>query len=723
VTRQVFPLAGNEALVGFDQLSDPAYSKEAALARDTRGLTRAGPVALTRGGVGLVGLFPVLLDAPAGGTTFWGFTVAVLRIPESLTPASLQRLSDRGLGYELWRALPGTRARQIIAASSVAPLVDPVDRAVPVPNGAWVLSVAPVRGWGAPGLLGGEVLLGGICAFILASLAKVVQELHIHKLSLESAVEQRTEDLRRKVDEHRRAEQALRASEALLSQAQAAAHMGSWVWHVSGDRMEWSAEMFRIFGVPRDAPQGELVQSLAEVIHPDDRASVIQVRSTVLKGGVAKPIEFRVIWPDKSVRVVWAEGGDVVRDKRGRVLQISGFAQDVTDRRRAEHENAKLSEQLVQSQRLESIGRLAGGVAHDFNNMLGVILGCVEIVLGQAGDDSPMREDLLEIRDAARRSAKITRQLLGFARRQTIAPTVIDLNASVANIIKMIGRLIGEDIELSWSPGANLWKVKIDPAQLDQLLANLATNARDAIEGVGRIAISTSNRIIDEADSAHRPELPPGQYVLVSFGDNGCGIDKDKLGLIFEPFYTTKGVGKGTGLGLATVFGIVKQNGGYIDVESERGKGTRFRIYLPAVDAAETAMDATDPGRRPPPGGATVLVVEDEEAHLRIVQKSLSGLGYRVLGANSPAQALAMAREHAGTIDLLITDVVMPGMHGRDLATHLAHVHPETKTLYMSGYAADVIADRGVIDGTVHFLQKPFSLKQLSSMVRQVLFT
>jgi two-component system sensor histidine kinase EvgS len=368
---------------------------------------------------------------------------------------------------------------------------------------------------------------------------------------------------------------------------------------------------------------------------------------------------------------------------------------------------------------MESVGRLAGGVAHDFNNMLNVIMGYTEMLMDEA--DPASREDLQEILTAARRSAEITRQLLAFARKQTIAPKVLDLNDTVGNLLKMLGRLIGEDIDLAWLPKADLHPVKIDPTQVDQILANLCVNSRDAIEGVGKITIETNNVFFNEEYCQDHAGFKPGAYVMLAVSDDGSGMDRELQENIFEPFFTTKGVGKGTGLGLATVYGIVKQNEGFINVYSEPGKGTTIKIYLPrfAGDTKDTETAAT--AEVPPGKGETILLVEDEAVILKLGKRMLEQLGYRVLAANSPEIALELANNHSGKIDLLITDVVMPGMNGRDLALQLQSIQSELRVLFMSGYTANVIAHHGVLDDGIRFMQKPFSQHTLAVSVREAL--
>jgi len=382
-------------------------------------------------------------------------------------------------------------------------------------------------------------------------------------------------------------------------------------------------------------------------------------------------------------------------------------------------ERKKLETQLVQSQKMESVGRLAGGVAHDFNNMLSVIIGNTEIAMLTVDSASPLHRTLQDIMSAAMRSAELTRQLLAFARKQTASPKVLNLSDTVTGMLTMLKRLIGENVNLIWMPGQNLWKVMIDPSQVDQILVNLTVNARDAISQTGKITIETSNAAFNEGYRNGFTDFVPGDYVELSVRDTGCGMEKHTLANIFEPFYTSGKGGQGTGLGLATVYGIVKQNGGFINVHSEPGQGSIFRIYLPryADTGTETADDEAD--TRIPGGTETVLIVEDDETVLNLGRAMLETLGYNVLEAKSANQALKLTKGYPEKIDLLLTDVVMPDMNGKVLSERIIAIKPGLKCLYMSGYTADVIAHQGILDKGVQFISKPFSLKDLAAKVRE----
>ncbi len=400
-------------------------------------------------------------------------------------------------------------------------------------------------------------------------------------------------------------------------------------------------------------------------------------------------------------------------------LLLSQF-RDVTRQKLEEAEKARLQERLAQAEKTESIGRLAGGVAHDFNNMLQVILGNTALALEETPRGSPLHQAMEEIHSSAQRSADLTRQLLTFARKQTVSPKILDLNETVASLLKMLQRLIGENIQLIWIPGNDLWPVKIDPAQVDQVLVNLCVNARDAIVETGRISIKTANSRFDEARVRAHPDCAPGDYVVLTVTDDGGGMDEIALANLFEPFFTTKQIGKGTGLGLATVFGIVKQNRGFIEAHSRPGKGATFTISLPRSEAP-VAAPASRVQQAPLRGNETVLLVEDEEQILSLARRILTQYGYHVLATPSPNAALQMAREHSEPIQLLITDVIMPEMNGKELRQRLALLKPGIRCLYISGYTADVIAQHGVLEAGTHSLQKPFSVQTLTDKVREVM--
>ncbi|MDD2580915.1 MAG: ATP-binding protein [Desulfuromonadaceae bacterium] len=485
----------------------------------------------------------------------------------------------------------------------------------------------------------------------------------------------------------------------------------------SGRILDVNERMLEMYGYRRDEVLAADVGCLSAGTPPYSQTEAAeQVRKALFEG----PQVFEWLSRKKTGELFWSEVSlkKVSMHDYDRIIAV---VRDISGRKQSEEEKSKLKSQLQQAQKMESVGRLAGGVAHDFNNMLGVILGHAELAIMKTGPSHPLSGHLEEIRNAAERSADLTRQLLAFARKQAVAPKVLKLNETVAGMLKMLQRLIGEDISLTWQPGTKLWPVKLDTSQIDQVLANLCVNARDAIENTGRITIETENKTIDRGYCASNPEAVPGEYVRLAISDDGCGMDKETLNHIFEPFFTTKCVGKGTGLGLATVYGIVKQNNGFINVYSEPGQGTTFTIYLPRHEGATGEVRTAavpKPARR---GHETVLLVEDEAAILNMATLMLENLGYTVLAASSPAEALRLAEEHSGRFHLLMTDVIMPEMNGRDLAKNLLANQPGMKCLYMSGYTANVIVHHGVLDEGLHFIQKPFSLPDLATKVREIL--
>ncbi|HTW59324.1 MAG TPA: ATP-binding protein [Terriglobales bacterium] len=416
-----------------------------------------------------------------------------------------------------------------------------------------------------------------------------------------------------------------------------------------------------------------------------------------------------------TTTVVRVSGRSVTNGHEGGVV-FELFAEDVTERR-------TLEQQLRQSQKMEAVGRLAGGIAHDFNNLLMVISGYSEFLLERLVSEPELRAPAQEIASAAERASSLTRQLLAFSRKQMLAPKIVNLNAVVTENLKMLTRMIGEDIDLVMVPNSNLWQVRADAGQIEQVVMNLAVNARDAMPSGGKLTIETSNATLDDDYARHHAPLRPGDYVMVAISDTGVGMDSETQSHIFEPFFTTKGT-KGTGLGLSTVYGIVKQSGGYIWVYSEVGRGTTFKIYLPRVASAEEGVAqvaAPADTQRVEPGTETILLVEDE-ANLRyLARQYLEKQGYRVIEAADGAVAMQIAVAHEAIIHLLLTDVIMPGMNGRELAQRISEIRPNVKVLYMSGYTENVVGHNGMLDAGVRLLQKPFNLRDLKRIVREVL--
>jgi PAS domain S-box-containing protein len=465
----------------------------------------------------------------------------------------------------------------------------------------------------------------------------------------------------------------------------------------------------------------ELIGESARVLYPNDEEFSYVGREKYRQIGHHGTGTVETRWRCKDGRIIDVLLSSTPIDAAELNAGVTFTALDITARKRAEREKDQLQAQLLQAQKMESVGRLAGGLAHDFNNMLTAILGHAQLAMMQCPPTEPIQEDLQVIVTTVHRSADLIRQLLTFARKQPAAPKILNLNDTMAGMLSMLRRLIGEDINFLCIPGADLWSIRMDPSQINQLLVNLCVNARDAIDGVGRIRIETCNCTVGEGDCTVHADCSPGEYVVLSVSDDGCGMSREVLDHLFEPFFTTKEVGKGTGLGMATVYGIVKQNGGCIAVTSQPGCGTCIQVFLPRVmgEAAVVASGASEAislGQ-----GETVLLVEDEETILAVGREMLSRLGYTVLTARSPAEAIPLAAAHAGKIRLLITDVIMPGMNGRELAQRLKADMPELGCLYISGYTANVIAHHGFLDAGVHLLQKPFSFQDLALKVREAL--
>ncbi len=539
-------------------------------------------------------------------------------------------------------------------------------------------------------------LLGAVLTVLSAAFVGVLTS---RRRTLETMVQSRTVELRASEERYR----------ALFENAAAPVV----VCNRDGRIIEANEADTRFLGYPKD----ELIGMYwTQIAHPED-VEFNPGELEALLAGELPSIQAEKRYVRKDGRTVWALVALAgVRDEHGVVSTVSIVGVDITERKR-------LEDQLRQSQKMESIGRLAGGIAHDFNNMLMVILGHTEIALGLTDPSDDIHADLNKIRTAAQRSADLTRKLLAFARQQAITPEAIDLNKAIPTMLNLLRRIIGEQINMVWRPGPDLWQVRIDPTQLDQTLTNLCVNARDAIDGPGAITIETRNVTVadDTEDRSQTP--PPGEYVLLSVSDTGCGIEPSEIELIFEPFYTTKPLGKGAGLGLPTVYGIAKQNNGFIYVSSELGRGTTIRIYLPReADAAPTP--APEPPAASAPlqrGNETILVAEDEPAIIALAQTVLQRCGYQVLAASGPRQALAASEAHDGPIHLLLTDVIMPEMNGRELGERIVAARPDVKVLYMSGYSINVIAEHGILCSDVQLIEKPFTAAALTERVRCIL--
>ncbi len=517
--------------------------------------------------------------------------------------------------------------------------------------------------------------------------------------------------IKRDITERRRAAEALAQSQERLQLALKAARMGTWQWDIQTDALDWDEGVYQLYGIE---PGGVTrYEDFIQRVHQDDREFVISTLRRTLERGVHLNYEFRVVLPDGRVRWL-ADHGRVVRDQDGKVLYMTGVCLDKTERRQME-------ERLLQSQRMDSVGQLAGGIAHEANNMMSVVLGCADYVLQRTDLPEAVRDDVDQIWRAAKRTAGITQQLLAFSRRQVLQPQVLDLNAVVRDLEPILSRTLGEisRLRLQLSPG--LSSVRADPGQLEQVLINLTLNARDAMSEGGTLTIETTGVMLDEAYAAGKSidTLRTGEYVALVLSDTGHGIDRSIMSRIFEPFFTTKPVGEGTGLGLSTVYGIIKQSGGFIWVYSEPGLGTTFKVYFPAAEALREpeVYRAAAPGARP---DETVLVAEDEEMVRSIMARTLRDCGYQVLEAGNGAEALEILDAREGRISLIVADVVMPTLGGREMAERLADRWPDVPVLFTSGYTGMDVVRRGLLNEGDEFVQKPIAPEVLARKVREM---
>jgi PAS domain S-box-containing protein len=519
------------------------------------------------------------------------------------------------------------------------------------------------------------------------------------------------QDLQRQVAEREKVVQALRRSEARVRRLVDSDVVAISTGTLDGKIIDANGAFLDLVGYTKaDLLSGEMRW---DALTPPEYRDVDQLVVERLKNtGVAPPWEKEFIHRDGR-RISVLIGVVTVSSSDGETEAVS-FAIDISDRKRLER-------QLRQAQKMEAVGQLAGGIAHDFNNLLGVIIGWSEIFEERLAPDDPLRPKAVEIKRAGQRAASLTRQLLAFSRKQVLEPSVLDLNTILADLLKMLRRLIGEDIELLVVPAAELGRLRADAGQVEQIIINLAVNARDAMPQGGKLTITTANAAMDHFFARQHPGAVPGSYVMLTMTDTGYGMSQETQTHIFEPFFTTKEQGKGTGLGLATVYGVVKQSGGYISVYSELGRGTSFKIYLPRVDEPVTVAQPDGGAKKCIRGSETILLVEDAQPLRELVRESLQTNGYTVLEAVNTDDAIRLAEEHRQPIHLLLTDVVMPRMDGRKLAETIRDRHPEVKVLYMSGYTDEAIVNHGVLEPGITLLQKPFTQEQLAGKIRMVL--
>ena len=521
----------------------------------------------------------------------------------------------------------------------------------------------------------------------------------------------RAKELEDEILERKQTAEALRIAEERMRFALEAAGVGIWDMDYATGVLRWSTILESQHGLQPGAFGGTL-EALGERVHPKDRGLLFDTMAKANKSRTDFSVQYRSIWPDGTVR--WLSGaGRIHFSEHGEPVRGIGISQDVTERR-------ALEGQYQQAQKMEAIGRLAGGVAHDFNNLLTAILGYCELLLGDLDPDDPRQADMAEIQKAGTRAAGLTRQLLAFSRKEIIEPTRLDLNLVVADMRAMLGRLIREDVTIVLGLRPGLAAVTADRGQVEQIIMNLAVNARDAMPEGGTLTIETANVDLDEDYAKAHLAVTPGPHVALTVTDTGTGMTPEVQSHLFEPFFTTKAVGKGTGLGLATVDGIVARSGGSVTAYSEVGRGTSFKVYFPTAGAAEVAVDTPPSVARPRSGTQTVLVVEDADALRELARRLLQRQGYKALVASNAEEALRFFEQHA-SIDVLLTDVVMPGTSGPELTRQLLELQPALKVIYMSGYTEDSIVQHGVLKPGIAFLHKPFTAEVLGRKLREVL--
>jgi PAS domain S-box-containing protein len=672
---------------------------------------------------GIVTSFPVFLARTQPGETL---TRQVIAVGQMLMSALLIHLTGGRIEthfhvfgslailafYRDWRVL--------ISAAAVV-FADHIIRGIFWPESVYGVLYASIwRSFEHAGWVLFEV------TFLIVSIRKSLSEmlfvaerqakLEFLKEGIEQTVAERTADLTREIMERRQAEEQLRKSQSQLAQAQQIAKIGSWEWDILRDAVSISEETQRIYGYL--SGENFDLKKYLERVHPDDVKCVKQALADAVQNQKSYASEHRALLPDGVIRVIQARG-EIVMDEQEKVIKLFGIVQDITEAKRAQEALQTSEEHLRQAQKMEAVGQLAGGVAHDFNNLLTVMNGYCAMALQRKEEVQPIRKNIEEIQKAADRAASLTNQLLAFSRKQVLQPRVLQLNEVVSGMEKMLRRLIGEDIELSTTFDSNLENVKADPGQIEQVIMNLAINARDAMPRGGKLTISTSNATIDQKSKFRNRTLEVGEYVMIAISDNGVGMTEEVKTHLFEPFFTTKGLGKGTGLGLATCYGIICQSGGDIRVYSEPNSGTTFKIYLPHTDAILEPVATVDL-ETPPAGTESILVVEDDPSVRELAVIILRNCGYQVQESNNAFEALRLIKRNP-EYDLVVTDVIMPQMSGKELYDQIKGQLPQIKVLLMSGYTDDALAHHGILDESLSFLEKPFSPARLARKVREVL--
>jgi PAS domain S-box-containing protein len=738
VIRQTVPFEENRASIGFDQFADPAQGAEARLARDSGVLTLAGPLELVQGGLGAVGRLPVFMEDAEEEERFWGLVNVVLRIPPLLEAAGFDRMAQLGVGHRLWRTDPNTGSPHVIGEGEEndRELQDPVTFPIELPNGTWFLSSAPIGGWASTGFLGAGLLASLGLSLLLGWLVWLLLALRSHRSRLTVLVEERTSET---AEARNQLKATLDAVPDLLFEIDA-----------DGVYQDFHSPREDLLAAPSDQLRGRRLEDVVPplVVETAHRAMAEAERDGwslghqyVLEvGGTTRWFEFSVA--RKPV-------------PPGATPRYIVLSRDITDRKAADEALRESEARYLQSQKLESVGRLAAGVAHDFNNLLTVIQGSAEEVGRGLSPDDPAHRELRELKDAARRGADLTRQLLGYSRRQVLAPRPLEVNTFLRQAEPMVARVLGSGVELIMEAAPGECWIESDSTHLTQVLLNLAANARDAMPEGGTLQLQTRGIEVDGQTRVGELDLRPGsRWVRITVRDTGAGMPAEVLERAFDPFFTTKGPGKGTGLGLATVQGIIRQGGGEVTCESQLGQGTTFELWFPslppeaippeaipseAIPSEENLDNVKDPPPEPAPAqvpsaspgqdpggslsGHHILVVEDEAPILRLLTRFLGRRGAEVTGVPDAARALEAAEASDRPPDLLLTDIVMPGMNGVELARRLTARFPGLGVLLVSGYADHRLLQEGQLPPGAIFLPKPYALTDLLASLESLLET
>ncbi len=719
IVKKIYPIEGNEGAIGHDLFNDPTRAKEAMLAKTTGELTLAGPFNLKQGGIGAVARLPVYLDKNNEIHKFWGFTIVLIRFPDVLDSAQLSHLITKGFQYELWRLHPDTKKKQIITSSTSEQLIEPVDQIINVPNGHWTLSVSPTNGWSPPFSLSIKVLPGLIFSLMLGYIAALIVKMRENEKTLEDKVKQRTSSLEEEIEIRKKAESLSHANETRFRSLLDTIPDLIWVKDENGVYISCNAQYERFLGAKEKDIIGKtdydfVEKELADLFRENDRQAI--------KSSKPRSNEEYIVYPDDGRQVFLYTTKAPMYNPDGSLLGVLGIGRDITELRQGEEERVKLENQLKQAQKMEAIGTLAGGIAHDFNNILFAILGYSELAQANCPSGSTIRKDIDRVIEASCRARDLVKQILAFSRQTETEKIIMNPGTIVKEALKLLRASIPTTIKIQQHIDLKAGTIYIDPTHIHQIVNNLCTNAYHAIGGGrGTITVSLKRLDLTQSDLLSEPEVQPGPFICLSVGDTGSGIHPANMDRIFDPYFTTKEVGAGTGMGLAITHGLSKKAGGFITCKSILGEGTIFDVYIPIHSDTELLEHDSKTVNQVEDGNERILFIDDEAMLAELGKTMLGRLGYQVTAVTSSLEAIEIFRNQPDNFDLVITDHTMPEMTGTDMARLLLQMKPDLPVILLTGFSNTISEERAKLYGIRGFALKPVAIKDLAILIRKII--